>query len=190
MPGGRPLTLRDEIENPEGGKITKAQAIVDAIKLGVPRDIAAKAAGVGERTFYTWLARGAELQGLAEAAAEQGIEPPDLSEDEVALAQFRQDVENADAAAIVYAVAMVRRAMPDTWQAAMTWLERRYPGEWGRRLEVKTDPADRKPATADADLAARAEETFLTAVLPDDLAPDDFLPSIGDAQPAEAEASG
>lgn len=181
----RPLSIDDLITLPsrdkegEGEQITKGDAIVRAITLGAPREVAAQAAGVDPTTFYRWVAMGAEFIDLDDNAV-AGLEPKQLR-----LRQFCQDVKRADAQAVVFAVELVAEAMPKDWKAAMTWLERRYPGQWGRRLEVKTDPVDRKPATADADLAARAQETFLAAALPEDLSPDDFLPTVE----ADAEAT-
>ena len=80
--------------------------------------------------------------------------------------------------AVVYAVAMVKKAMPDNWQAAMTFLERRYPGQFARRLEVKTDPTDREPARFDVELAAAATETWRGIGLPEGYEVDDVLPAL------------
>lgn len=186
MPGGRPLTLDDLVTDPRepNAQITKADAIVEALRIGVPRETAARAAGVSSATFFRWLATGAEIAGLEEAAAEQGIEAPDLTPEQLRLREFREDVEKADAQAVVFAVDMVNKAMPNTWQAAMTFLERRFPGEWGRRVEVKVDPSDRQPAAASAETMAAAETAFAEAALPKDLKPDDFLPEVGEAEVA------
>jgi hypothetical protein len=180
---GRPLAIDDKITDPRDPDklVTKGEAVIGAISIGVPRAIAATAAGISEATFYRWVAQGAEYADMEDAQ---------LTDDQRRLREFREEVEKADAGAVVFAVEQVRKAMPDTWQAAMTWLERRYPGEWGRRVEVKVDPQDRKPAGADADLASRAQETFLAAALPDDLSPEDFLPPIESPEvEASAEAS-
>lgn len=168
---GRPLAIDELITDPRdpAKEVTKGEAVVGAISIGVPRAVAATASGMSEATFYRCVAQGAEYADMPD---EQ------LTDNQRRLREFQEAVKRADAGAVVFAVEQVRKAMPDTWQAAMTWLERRYPGEWGRRIEVKTDPEDRRPATADADLAARAQETFLVSALPDDLSPDDFLPTV------------
>jgi hypothetical protein len=178
---GRPLAIDDRITDPRDPEkqVTKGEAVIGAISIGVPRAIAAVAAGISEATFYRWVAQGAEYADMTD---EQ------LTDDQRKLREFRERVEKADAGAVVFAVEQVRAAMPDTWQAAMTWLERRYPNEWGRRLEVKTDPTNRRPAGIDADLAARADETFRVSALPADITPDDFLPKLDEDESAEAGA--
>lgn len=183
----RPLSIDDQITLPsrdkdaEAEQITKGDAIVRAITLGAPREMAAQAAGVDPTTFYRWVAIGAEFLDLDDEAI------ADLEPKQQRLRQFCQDVKRADAQAVVFAVELVADAMPKDWKAAMTWLERRYPGEWGRRVEVKVDPSDRQPARVDTDVAERAAESFAAASLPADLTPDDFLPPI-EADPTEAEA--
>jgi hypothetical protein len=178
----RPLSIDDLVTDPtaaEGDpKITKGEAILKALRLGVPRETASRAAGVAPATFFRWVAHGAEIAGLIEQATERDQDPPQLTDNQRRLLEFREEVEKADAQAVVYAVNLVREAMPSDWKAAMTFLERRYPGEWGRRLEVKTEPGERKPAPIDGDLAARGAEAFAEQALPPGLTVDDILPPI------------
>lgn len=185
----RPLSIDDQITLPsrdkdaEGEQITKGDAIVRAITLGAPREMAAQAAGVDPTTFYRWVAVGAEFIDLDDEAV-AGLEPKQQR-----LRQFCQDVKRADAQAVVFAVELVADAMPKDWKAAMTWLERRYPGEWGKRVEVKVDPPERQPAPMDGNLAEAAANAFATAALPPGLDPDDFLPDVASAdEAAEAPA--
>lgn len=181
----RPLSIDDAITIPpreKGGtvtQITKGDAIVKAVSLGAPRDVAALAAGVDPTTFYRWMAMGAEFIDLAADELEG------LDDKQLRLREFCQDVKRADAQAVVYAVEVVAEAMPKDWKAAMTWLERRYPGEWGRRIEVKTDPTEREPAAIDATLAATAADSFAAAALPPGLEPEDFLPEVSAEAGAE-----
>jgi hypothetical protein len=51
---------------------------------------------------------------------------------------FRDAVKSAESEAEVRAVAIIQRHMGTNWQAAMTYLERKYPSRWGRRLDVTT----------------------------------------------------
>ena len=105
-----------------GGRKTKLtpetqERIVSAIRAGNYANVAAEYAGIGETTFYRWLQEGSE--------AEDGI-----------YRDFREAVKTAEREAEVRAVAMVQKAMPDNWTAAMTYLERKHPGRWGRRDRV------------------------------------------------------
>jgi hypothetical protein len=36
----------------------------------------------------------------------------------------------------VRAVAIIQKKMPDDWRAALTYLERKHPKRWGRRMDV------------------------------------------------------
>lgn len=101
---GRPTKLTKDVE----------EMIVSAIRVGNYAVVAAQAAGVTESTFYRWLDRGEKQQ--------RGK-----------YCEFRESIKRAEAEAQVYAVAIVRRQMPESWQAAMTYLERKFPQMWGRR---------------------------------------------------------
>lgn len=90
-----------------------SEAICRAIRAGNYREVAARHAGVGHSTLYSWLEKG-----------EARLEP---------YADFREALQKAEADAEVHAVAIVRQAMPESWQAAMTYLERKFPDRWGRR---------------------------------------------------------
>lgn len=99
------------------------EKIVSAIRAGNYAKVAAGYAGVGERTFYTWMQRGRE-------------------ESEGIYQQFQRSVKDAEREAEVRAVAMVQKHMADNWQASMTFLERKFPDRWGRRdrLKVEVEP--------------------------------------------------
>jgi transposase len=96
--------------------------IAAAIRSGNYADAAAKSAGIGETTYYQWLKRG-------ESNAK--VDRP--------FREFREAIKKAEGEAEVHAVALVRQAMPDNWQAAMTWLERRFPDRWRRRDAVAVE---------------------------------------------------
>ena len=97
--------------------------IVAAIRAGNYAKVAAEYAGISERTFYTWIQRGSE-------------------ETDGIYTRFAEAVQRATSEAEVRAVAMVQQHMADSWQAAMTFLERRCPQRWGRRdrIQVEIDP--------------------------------------------------
>lgn len=84
--------------------------LLNALKAGNTRSAAAAYAEIDRATFYRWLD---------------------------ADASFRDSVEKAEADAEVRFASQVAKAATDgTWQAAAWWLERRHPGEYGRRERV------------------------------------------------------
>ena len=48
--------------------------------------------------------------------------------------QLRESIKNADAAAEMVALGYIRTAMAKDWRCAMTFLERRHPARWSRRI--------------------------------------------------------
>ena len=76
-------------------------------------------AGISPTTLAEWLRRGRDLDGRPST-------PIYIS--------LVEDVEQAQAAAEVYALASIRKAMARDWRAAAWWLENRSPG-WRRRKE-------------------------------------------------------
>lgn len=178
---GRPLSIDEQVEyrDPVKGEqaepetISRGEVIIRTVALGVPDHIACQAAGVHRSTLSRWKAAAAEAEGL---------DDDKLTEKQHRLRDFCDSLTRAEAESVGYAVAMVRAAMPSDWRAAVALIERRFPRDFSKRLEVQTDPTDRRPSGVDAELAGRAQETFLAAALPDDLSPEDFLP------PIEAEA--
>ena len=101
----RPTKLDDNITS----------RLIEAFKLGQTSiTTACHYAGIGERTYYTWMEKG-----------EAGEEP---------YAQFRQDIEKARADAVMSNLIVIRKAAAEgTWQAAAWWLERSMPQQYGRK---------------------------------------------------------
>ena len=118
---GRPTKLNDEV----------SEFIVSAIRAGNYAEVAAKAAGIHPATYYDWMKRG-----------KAGKEADRL------YAEFANAVKKAEGEAEAHAVALVRKAMPDNWQAAMTYLERRYPDRWRRRERHEITGPDGGPIVA------------------------------------------
>ena len=102
------------------------ERIVRAIRAGNYADAACRAAGVGQTTFYRWMQRG-------EAEAEGPFR------------EFRDAVRQAEAEAEVFAVATVRKAMTESWQAAIAFLERRHPDRWRRQQRTELTGRDGGP---------------------------------------------
>lgn len=94
-----------------------AQSICEIVKDGVSPEIAAAAAGIGRTAYYDWRSRGR-------------VQPDTI------YADFNEMLEQALAECEARAARVVVNAFPDSWQAAMTLLERRFPDRWGRRERV------------------------------------------------------
>lgn len=99
---GRPTKLTPELQ----------AKICEYLATGCYVCTACDLCGIGERTYYDWMAR-----------AEAGEEP---------YSQFAQAIKDAEARAEARAVALVQKAMVDDWKAAMTWMERKFPDRWSR----------------------------------------------------------
>jgi len=94
--------------------------LIKYIQAGSYVVVACKAVGISEVTFYDWIKRG-------EAGEELYL-------------KFLKSIKKAIAKTEIKNIAIVQVAAGKNWQAAMTWLERKYPQRWARRdkLEVKT----------------------------------------------------
>lgn len=153
---------------------TLAATIIDLVRNNRNYTTAAREAGIGERTFYIWRARGeTEINRLAAGGRPRPSESIYL--------RFAQDLEKARGEAFGYAVEQVRRAMPDSWQAAAWWLERTAPNEYGRANRMIVTGADGGPVevnvTARDELVARLDEMGRRIAA---------LPSAGDILDVEA----
>lgn len=111
---GRPSTFTPAIQ----------EQIVSLIRVGNYSQVAAQAAGIPERTFYSWLERGEKETGTQYAV-------------------FLQAVKSAEATAEVEAVATIKGREP-AWQAAAWYLERKHWQRWCQR-KPKEDEEKREP---------------------------------------------
>ena len=97
-------------------------AIVDAVRNGNTRRVAAALGNIDEATLYRWMERGSQPRS------------------QKLYREFREAVSLAEAAAVQTAVAAIRLAgVRGTWQAYAWWLERLHPGEFGRKDRVKLE---------------------------------------------------
>lgn len=131
IPPGRPSRLTPE----------RADKIVALISQGHYNRTAASATGIGQRTIQRWLARG-------EAANERIDAGQPLQDGDEIYWHFWQRVQQAEGEAADEALAAIRQGWQrdNQWTAAAWYLERKYPGEWGRRTEVQVGPTDRMTA--------------------------------------------
>jgi len=126
-------------------KLTPAvsERIVQALRAGNYAEPACRSAGISASTYYRWLERGeTEADGIYH--------------------EFSEAIRQAEADAEVHAVALLRRAMPNDWRAALAYLERRHPSRWRRHTSTELTGPDGGPirtqavdlsSLTDADLA-------------------------------------
>jgi transposase len=133
---------------PPRGKIWDDQLvdqIVQYIEVGNYLTTACAAVGIGESTYHYWLRKGYAVEQLIETMEDaedlkeevlMGVIPDGLTPLDCRYYWFRDKMLTASARSEAYAVAMVRKHMPDQWTAAMTYLERRFPGRWKRKEQI------------------------------------------------------
>lgn len=183
MPAGRPTKLSQ----------ARIEAITDSIGLGAVYEQAARAAGIHPATLYRWK----ELGEAVLTALGNGAKVKDLPEQERLAATFCELIEKAEAEAELLMIEVVRNAalgapaeldgegnvvkaeQTPQWQAAMTYLERKHPGRWSRRIHV-TDDTPREPPPLSVLTVEESAEAFALAYgghLPS-IDPANLLPSV------------
>lgn len=113
---GRPCKLTPEVR----------KKVCAALAAGNTRECAAGLAGVGAATLYSWLAQGRKV-GRGR------------------FWEFLEAVKKAEAEAEARCVRVVREAMPESWQAAAWWLERRRKKRFGKAATVEVKGDRKKP---------------------------------------------
>lgn len=140
--GRRPLlAIRPEVQD----------QIVNAVTAGNYLETAAEYAGVSRATLFEWLAKGRQ----AREAIDNQQDPGPNGE---MYANFSDAVAQAQAGAEIQAVALVRRAALDSWQAAAWWLERSKPRRYGRWDRQEITGAD--GAALKIDLSTQREKAL------------------------------
>lgn len=115
----RPTKLTEDVQD----------RILAALRAGNYMETAARYAGIDESTLHRWIARGNDT-------------------DDEPYHQFCKAVEKARAEAEVRNVHLIQgAAQGGTWQAAAWFLERSFPGRWGRRDKVEHSGPDGGPIT-------------------------------------------
>ena len=134
MPAGRPTKLTSEV----------ADKICQALKAGNWREVAAQWAGIGERTFREWMAKGED-------------DPDGIHGD------FRRRVLEAEQQAEIRMVALVMKAAENDPRHAEWWLERKNPGRWGRQVH-EVQGKDGGPVAVEITVVENASHGALTTL--------------------------
>lgn len=112
----------------------RSAKLIELIKHGNYVETAAAATGIDQRTYYGWVAIGKAVN--IEYGSDSELWPAELSPHAVACGHLFQGIRMATAEAEATAVLHIKAAMPKHWQAAMAYLERRFPDRWRRRDEI------------------------------------------------------
>ena len=121
-------------------KLTEKQieALCKNIEAGVPFIHSALAAGIAENTFFYWKK---EAMKLNEELQDNHEKMDDIikngTKKEKILLKFLNGIKKAEANAILRNVVIINKAAQTSWQAGAWWLERRYPEQFGRRLQME-----------------------------------------------------
>jgi hypothetical protein len=131
---GRPSKLTPEVR----------ERILQAVRGGNFRDVAAQWAGIAPETLSRWLVR-----------------------PESTYVAFRQALIEAEQQAEIRAVALILKAAETDPRNAQWWLERKFPERWGRRERVDVELYIRTRAMAlglDQEVALREVKAGLRAL--------------------------
>jgi hypothetical protein len=137
QPGGTQQQQRPNARARRPNKATPIRrgALLEALRQGASREVAAAVAGIDRTTLWRWTR----------------YDPT-----------FAEEVERADAEAEMAMVKVIHDA--NDWRASAWWLERRRPHEWGRNAHPVVDVRDLAARVAEAegidldDLLRGAEE--------------------------------
>jgi len=101
--------------------------IIKYISNGNYLKTACMAAGISEQTFYNWLHR-------AEVGGDNGNK---------IYVEFFEELKRAEAKSIAKNVETIQKASKNVnqWSAAAWLLERKYPADFGRRVELEVGPS-------------------------------------------------
>ncbi len=137
--------------------------VIDLVRMGCYVQVACAASGIGANTYFRWLRRGREIEAqvvealgddhdLDENTTCEQLQAvlPGLHENDWRRWRLGLAAAKADAEAEAYAVGTVRKAMPDNWAAAMTFLERKHGKRWRRSETVHHELADGEGVDEDA----------------------------------------
>ena len=103
----RPTKLTPELQG----------SFLDGLALGLTHKLAAQRAGLGESTFYQWIAKGKE--------ASSGL-----------YRDFADEVMRAEGEAAGRLLGQITLHASADWRAAAWILERRHPDDYGKRTEL------------------------------------------------------
>jgi hypothetical protein len=116
-----------------------AEALCTSLVAGNFFDVSCKAQGVAPSTVYAWLDRGRRERARLELLHAEGQDEPEPLPDEAGYLEFLEAVEKSQSESQERLVGIVANAAIDHWQAATWMLERRFPKQFGLRVQHAID---------------------------------------------------
>lgn len=107
------------------------EKIIEVAEMGSTNYVIASAIGIHPDTFQTWLKRGKDTLRDQPVVDEETDRELNLYEELFLRLEQTRALLAAEMSNVVIETAKSRDK--NTWQAAMTFLERRYPNDWGKR---------------------------------------------------------
>jgi hypothetical protein len=122
-------------EDNEKREVTTGELIVLAVRSGLFRAEAARAARVSRTTIHNWEERGEDAIAAAQEHVEEGqqVTPADVPESERPYVEFALDLDQAEAEVEGWHVRNIKRHAEKDWKASSWWLARKHPERWGVR---------------------------------------------------------
>lgn len=129
---GHPINLTDNV----------IDDVCELIGHGNYLDVAFAANGLNSHSLSKWRRMAERVQSLYPdlelSEWPQGMMPADITVAEWQAFKLITQMRVSEAKAEAFAVLTVKKHMPDQWTAAMTFLERRFPGRWRKRQTIET----------------------------------------------------
>ena len=116
------------------------EAFVKSLRKGNYITTTCRALGIGHRTFYSWMEKGAPQPVYDDEGNVIGEEYPDNF-----YGEFVRDVHAADAEAETSAVDALTSHFDADWRAAADFLQRRFPDRWNPKFVVEHQGKDGGP---------------------------------------------
>jgi len=124
------------------------ETALSVLAVGASRQVAAAQAGISKVTLWSYENRGREAWEKREAGIEAGVEV-ELSESEAFFAEFYARVRKAESTTQAYMLGLIQKAANGDWRAGAWVLEKLYPAEFGKRLEVHAEHSGTVSASVD-----------------------------------------
>lgn len=128
------------------------EPLAENLRNGLDIDSSCRLVGVAPSTYYYWLREAEELSeqvhnddGGRKSRAQLAEEGIVFKKRQRELLKFLETVKRAEAQAIQRNVLVIQAAVQNHWQAAAWYLERRRPGDWGKKDQMGVSGPDGGP---------------------------------------------
>lgn len=128
-------TRRVKTDDDEVKEVTVGELIVLAVRSGMFRAEAARAAGIGRTSIHNWEERGEDAIAAAQehVAEDQQVGPDDVPEADRPYVEFTLALDEAEAEIEGWHIRNIKRHADKDWKASSWFLARKHPERWGAR---------------------------------------------------------